>query len=153
MLFATTALAVVLGLTADAAMAQSIQGSATYRERMALPPAAIFEATLEDVSASDHRYVVRARILVGDKLLFASDTATPVITRGRGTWKSSGSNQIQFGPLAITRAACPRGSLHDQIVKQWSHIRSYVMKDGHLFLALMADGGIYELEPLSTPRP
>jgi len=29
-----------------------------------------------------------------------------------------------------------------------SFIRSYVIKDGRLFLALMADGGIYEFEPL-----
>jgi heat shock protein HslJ len=68
--------------------------------------------------------------------------------RGPGTWKSSGANQIAFGPLALTRAKCPAGSLHDQIVKQWGNIRSYVIRDGHLFLALMADGGIYEFEPV-----
>jgi len=28
-----------------------------------------------------------------------------------------------------------------------------VMKDGHLFLALMADGGIYEFEPLALAKP
>jgi heat shock protein HslJ len=67
--------------------------------------------------------------------------------RGRGTWKSSGANQLLFGPLALTRAMCPPGSLHDQIVKQWANIRSYVLKDGRLFLSLMADGGIYEFEP------
>ena len=72
--------------------------------------------------------------------------------RGRGTWTSSGSNQISFGPLALTRAQCQPGSLHDQIVKQWGNIRSYVVRDGHLFLALMADGGIYELEPIATPK-
>ncbi len=27
-------------------------------------------------------------------------------------------------------------------------VRSYVLKDGHLFLSLMADGGIYEYEPM-----
>ena len=42
----------------------------------------------------------------------------------------------------------PAGSMHDQIVKQWANIRSYVIKDGHLFLSLMADGGIYEFEPI-----
>jgi para-nitrobenzyl esterase len=67
--------------------------------------------------------------------------------RGRGGWKSSGPNQLEFGPMAITRAMCPAGSLHDQIVKQLPHVRSYVMKDGHLFLSLVADGGIYEFEP------
>ncbi|MCA1558983.1 MAG: META domain-containing protein [Acidobacteria bacterium] len=74
-------------------------------------------------------------------------TARVDCNRGRGTWKSSGSNQLQFGPLALTRAKCPAGSMHDQFVKQWGHIRSYIIKDGHLFLSLMADGGIYEFEP------
>ena len=71
--------------------------------------------------------------------------------RGHGTWTSSGANQIEFGPLGLTRAKCPDGSLHDEIVKQWGNIRSYVLRDGHLFLALKIDGGIYEFEPI-TPR-
>jgi heat shock protein HslJ len=75
-------------------------------------------------------------------------TARVDCNRGRGTWKSSGSSQIVFGPLALTRAMCPPGSLHDHIVKQWANIRSFVIRDGHLFLSLMADGGIYEFEPI-----
>ena len=67
--------------------------------------------------------------------------------RGRGTWKLSGPSQLQFGPLALTRAMCPPGSLHDRVVKHWEFIRSYIIKDGHLFLLLMADGGSYEFEP------
>jgi para-nitrobenzyl esterase len=76
-------------------------------------------------------------------------TARVDCNRGRGRWKSSDSNQLLVGPLALTRAACPAGSMHDQIVKQWSLIRSYMVRDGHLFLALMADGGMYEFEPLA----
>jgi para-nitrobenzyl esterase len=79
-------------------------------------------------------------------------TARVDCNRGRATWKSSGS-QLQLGPLALTRALCPAGSLHDQIVKQWAYIRSYVVRDGHLYLALMADGGIYELEPINPGEP
>jgi para-nitrobenzyl esterase len=70
--------------------------------------------------------------------------------RGVGTWKSSGANQLEFGPLALTRAMCPPGSLHDRIAKHWLSVRSYIIKDGHLFLSLMADGGIYEFEPTSA---
>ena len=70
--------------------------------------------------------------------------------RGVGTWKSSGPPELEFGPLALTRAMCPPGSLHDQIVRQWPYVRSYVTRDGHLFLSLMADGGIYELEPVGS---
>ena len=69
--------------------------------------------------------------------------------RGRGTWKSPEPGRLELGPLALTRAMCPPGSLHDQIVKHWSYVRSYIFKDGHLFIALMADGGIYEFEPMS----
>src|SRR4029077_1756897 len=64
--------------------------------------------------------------------------------RGSGTWKSAGPNQLQFGLMATTWAMCPPGSLYDRIVKDWELVRSYTIKDGHLFLALMADGGIYE---------
>lgn len=73
--------------------------------------------------------------------------------RGRGTWKSSGANQLEFGPLALTRALCPPGSLYDRVVKDWGFVRSYLIKDGHLFLSLMADGGIYEFEPMPTAQP
>jgi heat shock protein HslJ len=69
--------------------------------------------------------------------------------RGRGTWTSSGAPHLEFGPLALTRAMCPPGSLHDRMVKHWPYVRSYILKDGHLFLSLMADGGIYEFEPAS----
>jgi para-nitrobenzyl esterase len=48
---------------------------------------------------------------------------------------------------------CPPGSLHDHIVKNWGYVRSFVMKDGHLFLSLLADGGIYEFEPAETEKP
>lgn len=84
-------------------------------------------------------------------IAFATDGGVSVridCNRGRGTWKSPGRNQLEFGPLVLTRAMCPPGSLHDHIVKQWGFVRSYVMKDGRLFLSLMADGGIYEFEPL-----
>jgi para-nitrobenzyl esterase len=86
-------------------------------------------------------------------IAFASDGAVSAridCNRGRGTWKSSGPNQLEFGPLALTRAMCPPGSLHDRMVKHWPFVRSYTIKDGRLFLALMADGGIYEFEPLRS---
>ncbi len=67
--------------------------------------------------------------------------------RGRGGWKSPRPKQLEFGAMALTRAACPPGSLHDQLVKHWPYVRSYLLKGGRLYLSLMADGGIYEFEP------
>ena len=72
--------------------------------------------------------------------------------RGRGTWQSPGPSQLEFGPLALTRAQCAAGSMHDQIVRNWPFIRSYVIRDGHLFLALKMDSGIYEFEPLRKAK-
>lgn len=73
--------------------------------------------------------------------------------RGRGTWKATSAGQLELGALALTRAKCPEGSLHDQIARQWTHVRSVVMRDGHLFLSLMADGGTYEFAPLGGKKP
>jgi para-nitrobenzyl esterase len=70
--------------------------------------------------------------------------------RGRGTWKVTSPPQLELGSLALTRVACPEGSMHDQIARQWTFVRSYLLRAGHLFLSLMADGGIYEFEPAAA---
>ena len=95
----------------------TVTGAATYRERIALPQNAVFEATLEDVSRAgaastvigqtriekpgqppfqfsiqydptrivqSGAYSVRARVTAGGKLLFTTDQAHLVLTRGRG---------------------------------------------------------------------
>jgi uncharacterized lipoprotein YbaY len=70
--------------------------------------------------------------------------------RGRGTWKSSGPSQVQLGPFALTRARCPEGSLHDLLVKDLTLIRSFAIRQDHLFLAVLAGGGTYEFAPLAV---
>lgn len=71
--------------------------------------------------------------------------------RGSGTWTSDGPSGLTFGPMAVTQAACPPGSMSDRFFGDFQYVRSYIMKDGHLFISLMADGGIYEFEPTTTP--
>ncbi|MCK6553576.1 META domain-containing protein [Candidatus Binatia bacterium] len=68
--------------------------------------------------------------------------------RATGTWSArpgseATSGQFEFGPLAATRALCPPPSMDESIVAQSRYIRSYLLKDGRLYLSLMADGGIY----------
>jgi copper homeostasis protein (lipoprotein) len=46
------------------ALAGTLEGSATYRERIALPPDAIFEAVLMDVSRPDESVPLRARAIL-----------------------------------------------------------------------------------------
>jgi len=85
-------------------------------------------------------------------IAFAADGSVSVrfdCNRGHGSWKSASPGQIQFGPMALTRAMCPPGSMHDQLVKHWFYVRSYILRNGRLYLSLMADGGIYEFEPLA----
>lgn len=57
------------------------------------------------------------------------------------------SGRFEFGPLAATSALCPPPHLDERIGKQAQYVRSYLMKDGRLYLSLMADGGIQVWEP------
>jgi heat shock protein HslJ len=72
--------------------------------------------------------------------------------RGRATWKSTGPGQLQFGPLALTRAMCPPTLLNERIPNDLPSIRSYSLKEGHLFLSLAEDEGTYEMEPAGENR-
>jgi len=67
-----------------------------------------------------------------------------------GTWSatpgSADSGSFTFGPLAMTRALCPPPSMDERIGRDAQYVRSYVLREGRLYLALMADGGIYAWE-------
>ena len=68
--------------------------------------------------------------------------------RATGTWSAepgsdATSGRFEFGPLAATHALCPPPSMDESIIAQSRFIRSYLLKDGRLYLSLMADGGIY----------
>jgi heat shock protein HslJ len=72
--------------------------------------------------------------------------------RGSGSWSSESAGRLEFGPIAATQALCPPGSLHDRYLRQFSWVRSYVIENGNLFLATMADGSILEFAP-TTETP
>ena len=109
---ATALAALALPLPAQAG---SLAGTAAYRERIALPPDAVFEAVLIDTTIADAparvlgrvrlqpagqppfrftipyrdgdvtpagRYAVRATVRQGERLLFTTDTFTPVLNGG-----------------------------------------------------------------------
>lgn len=79
--------------------------------------------------------------------------------RGTGSWQASPaasgsadhSGQLSFGPIATTRMFCPQPSLESRVGRDLGFVRSYLLRDGHLFLSLMADGGIYEWQPQTKP--
>jgi len=72
--------------------------------------------------------------------------------RANGNWSAtpgmdSQSGQFEFGLLASTKALCPPPSMDGHIINNAKYIRSYLLKDGRLYLSLMADAGIYAWEP------
>lgn len=69
--------------------------------------------------------------------------------RGSGEWTSASPSELRFGTVASTQAMCPPGSLSDKYLAQFEWVRSYVIEDGSLFLATMADGAIIEFAPIT----
>lgn len=72
--------------------------------------------------------------------------------RGVATWQATpspeaGSGSLVFGPLASTKMLCPPGSMDRRWMQAVPYVRSYLIKEGRLYLSLMADGGIYEWLP------
>ncbi len=67
---------------------------------------------------------------------------------GSGSYGQEGSQlDIELGPL--TRALCPPDSFSEDYLRDLSHVVSYVMEEGDLFLSLYADGGIMQFSPAS----
>jgi para-nitrobenzyl esterase len=104
---------------------------------------------VEIVSMDDHVYAPEDRSLY--TLVLNADGSMRVradCNLGTGTWTAESAGQLQFGQIAATQALCAPDSLHDRYMAQFQWVRSYVMKDGRLFLATMADGSIIEFEPI-----
>ncbi len=76
--------------------------------------------------------------------------------RGSGTWTATpggdASGSFEFGPVAMTKVFCPPPSLDTQIARDAEYVRSYVLRDGRLYLSLMADVGIYEWKATRDSR-
>ncbi|KAA1191818.1 META domain-containing protein [Pseudohalioglobus sediminis] len=57
--------------------------------------------------------------------------------------------RLRFTEIAGTRAKCPPPSVSERFLQQLSWVRSYVTRDGHLYLATAADASILEFRPLT----
>ena len=78
--------------------------------------------------------------------------------RGAGTWavefaEDGQSGRFEFGLLATTRAFCPPPSMDQRIAADADFVRGFLLRDGRLYLSLVADTGIYEWEPLANATP
>lgn len=68
--------------------------------------------------------------------------------RATGSWSAEpstdgDSGKFEFGRLASTRARCQPPNLDERIVRDAQFVRGYMLRDGRLYLNLMADAGIY----------
>lgn len=84
-------------------------------------------------------------------LRFAADgslTAQLDCNRLSGRWdipsRSETGGELAITGGAMTRAMCQPGAMDSQIAQHLGFVRSFTLRDGRLYLALMADGGIYE---------
>lgn len=73
--------------------------------------------------------------------------------RATGSWSAEPaadgtSGRFEFGQLASTRALCPPPNLDERIARDSQFIRGYILRDGRLYLSLMADGGIYSWQSI-----
>ncbi len=66
--------------------------------------------------------------------------------QGNGTWSSESPGEIEFGPIASTRAMCPPESLHDPYLAHFDAVATYLIDDGHLFLRSGVTGAFMEFE-------
>jgi len=101
------------------------------------------------MSMDDSVYEPRNRSLY--RLEFGGDGSASVLAdcnRSTGSWTAEVPSKLVFGPMASTKALCQPGSISEKFLAQFQWVRSYTVKDGHLFLATMADGSIIEFEPL-----
>lgn len=74
--------------------------------------------------------------------------------RGVGSWQAtppaapSESGSLSFGPIALTRMACPEPSLAQQVGIMLAAVQSYRLTDGHL--ALIGDAGMLNWDSVPT---
>jgi heat shock protein HslJ len=73
--------------------------------------------------------------------------------RATGVWSAKPSadgmsGSFRFGPLAVTSALCSPPSMDERIARDADYVRGYLLKDGNLYLSLMADAGIYVWKPV-----
>ena len=167
----TTALAPALAALALAVPvhAGSLTGTAAYRERIALPPDAVFEAVLIDVAIADaparvlgrarlqpagqspfrfsipyrdsdltpaRRFAVRATVRQGKRLLFTTDTFTPVL---KGDPSQPLRLKLVSVPQSVAASAAPSVA--------WPSLRGTLWK----LQALQDSNGPTLIEPPGRP--
>ena len=131
--------ACTLGLCACASAPAAVGGQGPYAAL-----AGTSWRLVELVSKSDATGSVRPDDPLKYHLTFAAEgkvTARLDCNRGTGSWSSPGGGKITFGPMAMTRAMCPPGSLDTRIARELTEVGAYERDGDRLVLYLPADRG------------
>ena len=70
--------------------------------------------------------------------------------RGRASFETFGENGLRVGPVAMTRAACPPGSLEQRFVEQVVSSSSYAFDGENLVLYPVVEPGTMRFTPVSS---
>lgn len=69
---------------------------------------------------------------------------------GQANWTVTAPSGLIIDTVITTSALCRTSAVHDRFLRDLEYVRSYVWRDGHLFLATMADGAILEFAPIQA---
>jgi heat shock protein HslJ len=117
----------VHGLAADAKMSEEIQNIEWQWVSLTTP-------TEQINVGSPERYTVQFG--ADRRLALRADC-----NRGAGSYSITSDRQIKIGPLALTRAMCPPGSLGDRFVADLSQANFLFFRDGELYIELPVESG------------
>jgi heat shock protein HslJ len=101
----------------------------------------------DSVIRPEHPEQYTLEFLPDGKLAIRADCS-----RGTGSYTVDDA-RLDLRVGGVTRAMCPRGSLMDQFLRDLDQFSSYVVKGGHLYLALPVDAGIAEFAPRAIESP
>lgn len=73
--------------------------------------------------------------------------------RVQGSYSANGNGALTIALGPATLAACPPNSRGDQFARLLGGAARFFIKDGHLFIDLMADGGTLEFAPNGVAAP
>jgi heat shock protein HslJ len=129
----------ITGLVALASCSAVPPGEAGARLRSPEAAAGLWhwEATVTPVetigTANPERYTLELQ--PGGVALVRADC-----NRGRGSYEI-GEGRIKFGAIAVTRMACPPGSLDGRYLKDLQRATIFFVEGGKLYLDLLMDSG------------
>lgn len=113
-------------------------------------PAPLVGTSWQWVSFTDHNQKVAVDQPQNYTLSFKADGVLEIKAdcNNAGAAYVLTDNQIQIDVGPMTLVACPEASLSEDFIRYLGFARLYFLKDGSLYMDLMADGGTMKFNPV-----